>query len=175
MWAGHRQRIVVSISTFVVWIAGALSIYTGNPTIVSPCALLPVIPALLFADSLAPSWPMWGKSVLSVMPLALLYWLWSFPNFQVPKVLPKRTIALFVLSVFLSALFFWDSWDSGVHYQGYKFLVAMSVLNGAVSLLLGMLLFPILKVPSQGGTLIFTTLLFCWLYWGAFPWLGELI
>jgi hypothetical protein len=62
----------------------------------------------------------------------------------------------------------------GSSYWGTSYTLAVAAINAVLVLVLWGWRFAIRKRASKESALGFATLLHCWLYWFAFPCLGEL-
>ena len=75
----------------------------------------------------------------------------------------------------MSVIWFIVGWNYGLHYQGPTYTRFICALNFVWIVGLGALLFLRRKSnPSFTFNLVFHLLLFTWLGWCAFPYLGEL-
>jgi hypothetical protein len=138
---------------------------TGVPTMLCPLPTLTVLPALVFSP-LAP--------LVVVIP-TLLFHAWNPALLRGVSITPRRSYILFGALVALSVVYFVLSWDYGVQYQGRKYTQAIAVAN-AIWIVLLTFLFALSRIrkPSFVFNLTLHWLLFAWLAWYAFPYLGEL-
>jgi len=170
-----RPILVIAVAAIVVWLAAYLSIHDQMPSPSSPFSLVAVLPAFLIAR-IARWWmPSNLSLILSSAPLAIFFIVWSFPTLRIHPALPRRSIWLFLLFAPMSALFLWASWPYGLKYQGLHHTVLVSTFNAAFILALSGLVIVGRRSPARFISLAFHTLLFGWLGWCAFPWLGELL
>lgn len=91
---------------------------------------------------------------------------------------PKTSIYIFGIAIILgilSIVWFILSWDYGTHYQGFSHTLTVLILNCVVYLSSLFLLIWGKDRPSFPVAFTGQWLLFAWLTWVAFPWLGELI
>jgi hypothetical protein len=90
--------------------------------------------------------------------------------------IPKRTYALFSMLAVLSILYFAASWKWGLQYQGPQFTAVICSINVAW---IGFLSLAFrrcsINTPRFASSLFIQWMLFAWLSWCAFPWLGELL
>jgi hypothetical protein len=82
-------------------------------------------------------------------------------------------ILLAVLTV-LTAVYFVGSWNYGLKYQGRRFTYSICALNAGWLVLLWTAFILRGNTPSFVRNLALHWLLFAWLGWYAFPYLGEL-
>jgi hypothetical protein len=166
----ERSSRPVLLGAMLIWLAGYLSVQAPVPTVWSPYSLPTAIPALLIHD-LFPS--LWLPFL--TFPLAAVFVIWSFPLLNLRPRLPLRSIVLFVVLVILSLVFHVGSWPYGIKYQGLHHTVLLVTFNIAAVLLLVGVLLRGRRYPGPYTNLSFHILLFGWVAWCAFPWLGELL
>jgi hypothetical protein len=134
------------------------------PTVLSPFPTLTILPAFLLGQAY------W----LAVLVPMVLFFAWTPGLFRGQVLFPKRTVFLLGILTVLSVVYFVSSWRYGIDYQGWRFTFGMCLLNAAWLLLLwGMLLWRVGR-SSFAANLLLHWLLFAWLAWHAFPYLGEL-
>jgi hypothetical protein len=114
------------------------------------------------------------QSAAVLVPM-ILFFLWN-PGLLARQQsnLPKRTIGLVGLLSVLTILDFVFEWKYGLQYQGAHHTVAVYTIN---VLWLAVLWWAVVRAwrrPSFGTNLLSHWILFAWLAWYAFPYLGEL-
>jgi len=140
---------------------------SGVPTIFSPFPVLTVIPALMLSGP-----PIDYVVVVIPCPLFLL---WNPQLMQQEGKIPRRTYILFALLAVLSILYFAASWKWGLQYQGPQFTAVICSINVAwIGFLTIAFRRCLKKAPAFETSLLIQWMLFAWLSWCAFPWLGEL-
>ena len=158
--------IVTALALALVTWMGAFS--AGVPTLHSPLPLLTVLPALVLSR--------WHVQYLAILvPSVLFFFLWT-PGVRKnsrPDI-PKRTIALLSLLTVLTVVYFVASWSDGIRYQGLRHTKVVSIISVAWLAALWLVVVRCWRKPSVIGNLILHWLLFAWLGWYAFPYLGEL-
>jgi hypothetical protein len=174
-----RPSFSGTAATFVALLLGAyLSVCaaryacsTGMPTILSPLPLLVVAP-LFVADGLQYADP-WRFA--ASIPFSTFF-LMNFYQFRVAGPAPVRMRFSFLLGVAtaFSVLYFVMGWQYGIRYQGASHTLATAVINRFFLLALWGWWLAIRQKASKPNALAFATLLHCWLFWFAFPYLGEL-
>ncbi len=137
---------------------------SGVPTILCPFPFLTVMPAFLLGRA---NW-------LALLVPTLLFFAWSPGLFRGQALFPKRTIVLLGVLTALSGLYFVGSWTYGIRYQGPHFTHVVCFLNGAWLLLLWITFFSRVGKSSFVANLLLHWMLFAWLAWYAFPYLGEM-
>jgi ABC-type xylose transport system permease subunit len=143
--------------------------HLGAPTVFSPLPALTVIPALLLSD-----WHHLGNAAV-ILPM-LLFFLWNFRMFRGEGKVPRRSYVLLALLAVLAAIDFVVSWRDGLQYEGPKYTVAVCSVNIVWLAFLGLAFARTIKgTTSFAASLFLHWMLFAWLCWYAFPWLGELI
>jgi hypothetical protein len=106
----------------------------------------------------------------------LLFLLWNPQLCRAEGGIPKRSYALFVVLADLSMVDFAMSWKWGLKYQGPPYTAIICSINIAWIGFLGLAFRRTLTTHATFRTsLLLHWLLFAWLCWYAFPWLGELI
>jgi hypothetical protein len=95
----------------------------------------------------------------------------AYENLKISRLLT----GISALLVSLSVIFLFVSYDYGVQYQGLHHTLFMYLFNGIFIFSLIATLIANNREPSINKSLVFRVLLFCWLGWCAFPWLGELM
>jgi hypothetical protein len=137
---------------------------TGSPTPLAPVPALTAIPALLldrfaYAALLVPS---------------LLFLAWNPQLFRSNGKIPRRSFGLFVMTTVLSILYFALGWRDAAKYWGVTYTVTVCLVNAAWATLLGLWFHKRWNVtPAFAESLLLHWMLFAWLCWYAFPWLGE--
>ena len=163
---------LIMVGAILVGIIGSMTMIAVVPKLYSPYSFTVVAPAI-FSSSLNLS-PLFYRTA-SVLPLVVLFLLWCFsfvkPPFKITLV-QKIISGLFIT---LSALFNASSFSYGIKYQGELHTYLMYSYNIIIILCLSVILWKNAKNPSLNSCIGFGVLLFAWLGWAAFPWLGELI
>lgn len=159
---------VTLISSLLLLIPASVGLFlTGTPTLLCPLPCLTVVPAFLLSG-------IHLEHAAVVIP-AILFFAWNPSLFRGSSTIPKRTYLLFVFATVLSVIWFIGGWKYGLQYQGPTYTHLICALNVAWIAGLGVLLFRLRKLdPSFASNLAFHLLLFTWLGWYAFPYLGEL-
>ena len=141
---------------------------TGVPTIFCPFPVLTALPALMLAQ--------WHLEYAVILPPVLIFIFWNPQLFRSDGKIPKRTYVLFALGAILNAVDLAMSWKWGLQYQGPTHTAIVCSINIAWIGFLGLALLRCSKkAPRFGSSLFLHWMLFAWLFWYAFPWLGELI
>ena len=132
------------------------------PTFTSPYSMT-VAAALTDNFSIVPA--------IAICPV--LFLLWSIPLFARAPAIPIRSLVLagVVWGCGLAWLGTW--WREGVQRYGVVHIGALLALNLAVGGVLCWFGRRGRRAPSFENSYAFHWLLFAWLAWGAFPWLGE--
>jgi hypothetical protein len=112
--------------------------------------------------------------VIGIAVVPLMFAFWSLPALGRSTIVPLRSIGLLALLIILSAIWLASGWDVGLEYHSPGYTAGVAVLNvllAAASVLLGVLAH---RRASWVRSFSFHWVLFAWLAWCAFPWLGEL-
>lgn len=141
----------------------------GFPTLLSPLPLLTVIPAFMLS-SLSAARFTWA----AVLIPSLFFFAWNPALFWGQVQVPKRSLVLLLAMTVLSVIWFVGSWRYGLEYQGRQYTYVICVINGVWLAVLWTIAAGRWCRASFAGNLLFHWLLFTWLGWYAFPYLGEL-
>lgn len=157
--------IILGLSLVLLAWIGLLS--AGVPTLYCPMPTMTVLPAFALSRLNL-------QSTAVLVPM-ILFFLWN-PGLLVRQQsnLPKRTIGLVGLLSVLTILDFVLEWKYGLQYQGAHHTIAVYIIN---VLWLAVLWWAVVRAwrrPSFGANLLSHWVLFAWLAWYAFPYLGEL-
>jgi hypothetical protein len=144
-------------------VVSRLTIIARVPRIYSPYSFSIVIPYFC------------GGLLVACMVAPLAFLLWSLHLLGVNATVPKRTLVLFPLLVIASGLWLAASWRYGFRYQGKVHTLTLYAINVTLVAILVGLIIRAVRRPSYASNYAFHWLMFAWVAWGAFPWLGELI
>lgn len=171
---GNRVPIKF-IGVFIVIILGALSVYASAPTIASPFALITVLFTFLVSATPlnTPVLPARVEilSLLAAAPLGAAYYLWASPLGV--KQISRRSHILAALTAMLSSVYFFSAWPFGEIYQGKLHTLVLALVNSTIAALL--LILSLWRQVGRAKASLFDLVLFSWLAWCAFPWLGEVL
>ncbi len=139
---------------------------SGVPTLVCPFPTVTSLPAVLLSAA--------RLIGLAVVVPTLLFFVWNPGLSRGQTVLPKRSVVLLGVLTVLSGVYLVGSWTYGMHYQGAQFTYGVCIANVAWLLLLWVVFVRGWRKGSFVNNLLAHWLLFAWLGWYAFPYLGEL-
>ncbi|PYP89420.1 MAG: hypothetical protein DMG65_13735 [Candidatus Angelobacter sp. Gp1-AA117] len=162
----NRGLVILSgISLLFFGWLGLLS--SGIPTPYCPMPTITVIPAFALSS--------WNLEIVAVLIPVLLFFLWN-PGLLVSEQsrLPRRTLGIVGVLTLLSMVDFIFEWNYGLQYRGMRHLLTILIINVAMLALLWWAIVRVLRRPSFSWNLFSHWLLFVWLAWCAFPYLGEL-
>jgi hypothetical protein len=111
---------------------------------------------------------------LAVLVPVLIFFAWNPQLFRGDGQIPKRSIALVILATACNMIWFVTGWNYGLQYQGPRYTAFVFVANILWLVVLVIAFLRFWRAPSFGGNLLFHWMLFAWLGWYAFPYLGEL-
>jgi hypothetical protein len=155
----------------------ALTLAAGCGLVVPACiglGVLPGMPAFPFLTTMAAFLLLEGKPPWTALVLpSLLFFAWSPGLFRGRVEIPMRSRALFAVTGLLTPIWFVIGWKYGRTYQS-RFLYLFCAMNVLWLLALWLILAHSRRRASFVCNLLFHWLLFAWLGWCAFPWLGEL-
>jgi hypothetical protein len=166
----HAKKIwlttlLVGFSLFVPAWLGLFS--AGSPTVICPLPALTVLPAFYLPF----------RALLKCVALlpTVLFFIWNPGLFEGGEEIPQRSYALFVGSILLSVIWFLMGWSYGLRYQGPQYVHFIGSINVVWCVVIGaFMLIRWKKKPSFKASIVFHWMLFAWLGWYAFPYLGEL-
>jgi hypothetical protein len=141
---------------------------SGVPTLYSPFPVLTTLPAFVLSR--------WHLQSLVVLVPSILFFLWN-PGLLLnrrPPNLPKRTIVLLALLTVLTVVDYVLEWKYGIQYRGTRHTIVVYVINAMWLASLWWTVARFQRQPSFKGNLLSHWLLFAWLAYYAFPYLGEL-
>ena len=164
----RRGTVITLLAALGLTVTASIGLFvSGAPTIFSPFPALTVIPVLMLPQPLQYS---------GVLLPGLLFLFWNPQLMRLEGKVPKRTYILFALLAALSVLYFAESWKWGLQYQGPQFTAVICSINVAWIGFLTIAFRRCLRsTPTFGTSLFIQWMLFVWLSWCAFPWLGELL
>lgn len=162
--AGARPRwgAVLACAGVVLLMTVVPPLLGAAPTLTAP---VPMPLAMLFLLLL-------GPVALAVPAACFLAWT---PQLRAGVgTVPRRSIVLLAVLSALSVVWGVIAWRYGVRWQGLGYTRTVLALNAAwLAVLAGTCVWATRR-PSFAGSCLFHTLLFTWLGWYAFPYLGEL-
>lgn len=171
MKPAYQTIIVGFVLLLVAWV-GCFS--TGGPTLTCPMPIITILPAFFLASPLFPASHMpFSYWLASVVPPALFF-TWNPGLFRGGAQIPKRSWVLLVALTVLSVIYFAASWRYGNEYQGRGYTAAICAVNIVWILSLWAIWYRSWRLCSFRANLLFHAILFAWLAWYAFPYLGEL-
>ena len=139
---------------------------SGAPTLLSPFPGLTVSVGFFFGDQ--------GGTWIALLLPALLFIAWNPALFRGEAQLPTRSLVLLTILTALTDLYFVESWRLGLEFQGPVFTYGTCVENVIALGLLWIIFIWARRQPSFRRNLLAHWLLFVWLGWYAFPYLGEM-
>lgn len=134
-----------------------------GPTLLYPFPALMFIPSFLLRRA-------------AVLVPVVLFFVWNPGLFGGEAKIPRRSYILLIATTVLSVLWFAVGWRDGLAVQGAKYTYAISGINA-----MWMVALWLLFTRSRRGAPSFLTnlaahwVMFAWLAWYAFPFMGELI
>jgi hypothetical protein len=139
----------------------------GSPTVTCPFPALTIIPAFFLASHTL-------FKIVIILP-SVLFFAWNPGLFRREAEVPRRSYVLFGGVVALTIVWFLGSWSYGLHYQGPRYTYEVCAVNFLWAVALGITLLRLWKKESTyGASLVVNWMIFAWLGWYAFPYLGEL-
>jgi len=159
-----KSGLITFISGCGLLIPASLGLLiAGVPTIVAPFPAMTAIPALVSSRAVAVAVP------------SLLFFAWNPGLFRGESKLPKRSYGLLAVATILSVIWFVVGWTNGLHYQGAGYVYKVCIITaGWIAILSALFALNWKRESSFRLSLAQHWLLFAWLAWYAFPYLGEL-
>jgi hypothetical protein len=134
-----------------------------GPTLLYPFPALMFIPSFLLRRA-------------AVLVPVVLFFVWNPGLFGGEANIPRRSYILLITATVLSVLWFAVGWRDGLAVQGAKYNYAISGINALWMVVLWLLFSRSRKEePSFTTNLAVHWVMFAWLAWYAFPFMGELI
>jgi hypothetical protein len=138
---------------------------SGVPTLLCPFPFVTIVPVILAAVQLHP---------LAVLFPTTIFFLWCPKLFQGQEKIPTRSFIFLGVLTVLTAIWFISSWSYGLQYQGPAFTYGTCAVNIGWIILLWSVFTWARGNGRFHANLLAHFLLFAWLGWYAFPYLGEL-
>jgi hypothetical protein len=105
----------------------------------------------------------------------LFFYFWLPGLFYGEGKIPQRSYVLLAVAIVLDVLWFILGWKFGLEYQSAQYTYTVCLVNLTAVLFLAVTFFRNWEKESSFTTnLILHWILFAWLAWYAFPYLGEL-
>jgi hypothetical protein len=142
----------------------------GMPSLIRPLPMMTTIPAFVLSSP-----PFRSSSYLfAVLVPALLFIAWHPGLFRGKCEIPIRTFVLLTVLSILSVIYFVSGWNDGKQYQGREYTIVICAMNVVWLVSLWILLYGAYRLRVFKTNLLFHAVLFAWLAWYGFPYLGEL-
>jgi len=155
---GDSKRLGLIIAGLGLLVPASIGFVSDTPTRVSP------LPALTF-------WPtLFFPKAMVVFLAGFLFVIWL----RGTRTIPLRSYVLLLVTAPLNFVYLADGWRLGVQYQGLQYTHAVCLISGAWTAFLVLALVLAWKVRRTRNSLFLHWMLFAWLVWFAFPYLGEL-
>ncbi len=162
-----NHKLATTIGGLGLLIPAAMGLLiTGYPTILHPFPAVTVLPAFFLAST-----HLWMAG--AAVPV-VIFFLWNPRLSHGETRVPRRSYILLVVAAFLSIIWFVFGWKLGLHYQGSTYTYWVCGINLAWIAILAASIVRCQRANSFTFNLIFHWLLFAWLGWFAFPYLGKL-
>ncbi len=158
----QNSAIVACVTLLVPAYFGFL--WSPIPTLICPFPMITVIPAFIFSRA----------AFLAVVIPSLFFAVWMPGIFSGKREVPVRSLIMLAALTGLSAWYFRLGWNDGLTYQGANFTRGVCLVNVVWLAVLWIVLVYAYRKPSFNLTLLAHWLLFAWIGWYAFPYLGEL-
>jgi len=168
----RKKRRLILLGAIVVILCSSMTMIVGYPTIYSPYSFIVVLPAFGFYSLIGNGF---FFRLLSVLPVAAVYVAWSLVMINESKIIPKESIVFALVLVAGSVFYNLASFEYGIKYQGEIHTYIMYLYNIMCFIGMGLIARVNRISPSYMSVVGFHVMLFSWLGWVSFPWLGELI
>jgi hypothetical protein len=173
----ERPWLHLAVCALIVGAAATLSVRAAVPTVGSPFALLSTLFALLVFDLRIFDGDRFRglAHILAALPVVILFLVWSIHLMRRKPRIPRRSEVLYATVILLSVIYFASAWGGGAQRQGLFHTSILLLMNVGFAALTSFILFKNRLAPKYSSSLAFHAILFSWLGWCAFPWLGELL
>jgi hypothetical protein len=163
IFAGFIVGILLSL---LAWI----TLLPCTPCVLAPLNVLMLLPVFVMEPFITVSL---GKLVTAML-VPIVFWLWCLPVLRGCPTVPRRSYVLLLcmMAMAVSALIY--GFRFGVQYQGLGYVIGVVVISIAWWSSLIVFALVALRFPSNNRNIVFHAMLFTWLAWYAFPYLGEL-
>jgi hypothetical protein len=163
----------LALGAVLIWGLCFLTFSDLNPGFGSPYATAVIVPMMVIAGALPNNVVTF---LVGMLPVPLLYVVWSLPLLRRPERVSRRTRIAAVGLVILSFPHFVLLWRHALETRGSgPHATALTLVNALAGVVLLALYRRNTKAPSYLSNFLFHWVLFAWLAWFAFPWFGELI
>ncbi|HEV59191.1 MAG TPA: hypothetical protein ENN87_17110 [Phycisphaerales bacterium] len=169
MLSTHRAFLLSG--AVLIWLVSYLSIAAAAPYVGAPFSMAVFAPVAIGLNNFGLSLPVAVMLGTALVPVAFL--LWSGSLWRGEAAIPRRSSNLAIVIFALSVL--WLMWvgQGGVQVQGLFHVIMVQGYNVFIASLL-LLLYRINRAgPGLRTSLAYHWLLFAWVGWCAFPWLGP--
>lgn len=173
-----QNLTLMLVGAVVASVAGWVGLNTGVPTILSPLPLFSVVPAF-YLSMCPPEWSVligacWSWLLAAVPFVTYLVLNFDF-GFKVgSEPVPARFPILMAVATIASGYWIISGWGFGCSFQSVSYTKSVTLINILALLVIWVLWVAIRRSASRLATITLATLFHSWLYWFAFPWLGEL-
>jgi hypothetical protein len=164
----NAPRLTTFVAGLALLIPASLGLLiAGVPTVFCPLPMVTIIPAFLLSA--------WRLHYFAVIVPVLLFFVWNRGLFRGEAMIPRRSYFLLAGVIVLDILYFVSGWKFGLEYEGAEYTRVVCVVNFAWATFLSLAFTRAWKGGSSFTTSLFLHwMMFAWLAWYAFPYLGEL-
>jgi hypothetical protein len=156
---------VAALIAFVSW----FTISPGIPQIYAPFNFLILVPYMWTYMALGDA-----SIVFVILIVPAAFCVWSLSALHGGTTIPNRSLILMIVAVALSAIWWVIGFDVGIKYNGATYVAGITTINLACYAVMGVLAIAGRLHPTYARNLMFHGVLFGWLAWMAFPYLGEI-
>ncbi len=153
-------KVWIVLGAFVAALACLPVFIVGNPTPIGP---LPIYVLIIFIVT--------GMGAVLVLPILFAI---QFLVLHKRQNFNKIQASLLMVLWALTPLYFWSSWDSGLRWMGVLHTITVFAIHVLGLAVLSSLAWIGLKKNSASLNNTLNILSFFFLFWGAFPVLGEM-
>jgi hypothetical protein len=165
--AMNSRPLVIASSLSLVIFAWVGLFSAGVPKVYCPLPMLTLLPAIRLDG------PRLILVALLIPSVLFIAWSPSLLKCGYTK-LPKRTAVLTSVLSVVTVFYFTAHWKYGLEYRGKEHTIIVFLMNVIWLAMLWWAIIRALRQPSFRAILLSHWLLFAWLSWYAFPYLGEL-
>lgn len=161
---------------FVIAVASALPAFASWVGLLNQGSWWSPCPYLMFISyAYLEHWLMHAPYVLYAIPSTAFLALMLPAAFSNPHRLPIRSLTVLVVATLSTFYWFWSSIGYAFDYQSNAYIIGTIAVNACCVLALWMTWFMLRKRFNFASVVVWNVGLIGWLFWLAFPWLGEYI
>lgn len=164
------QRILFIFGAILLCYISYLTLNSGGPTLYLPTSLAVFVPAIIIEAFFSSNFFM---IFLGTITIPITFMVFSYHLCIGELLIPNRSKIGSIILILLSSFYLVGSWEFGTHLYGKSFILTIYFFNLTIWGILLILYKLNLKKQTYYSNYLFHWLMFAWLEWSAFPYLGE--